>query len=229
MGIIKCIPNLFTLANLSLGVIGIYLMNADKTAEIEWVTYCVLLAAVFDFFDGFLAKALNARSPIGAQLDSLSDLITFGVLPGFIYFHLLADKEWAILLLIVPICSAWRLAKFNVGGDQTDSFKGISTTAHGIYVATLIPIINYPQTGIDIWLMEDWSILVLAIGFSLLMISNLKMLSLKFTNYAFGANWDRYLLVLGTLIFMVIWGWSAAPFAMALYLLLSLYKHYTSN
>lgn len=229
MGIIKFIPNFFTLANLALGVIGIYWINGNDTVQIEWVTYCVLLAAVFDFFDGFLAKALNARSAIGAQLDSLADLITFGVLPGFIYFHLLADKEWAALLLLVPICSAWRLAKFNVGGDQTESFKGISTTAHGIFVSTLLLLTSYPQTSIDLWLKEDLSLLILAVGFSLLMISNLKMVSLKFSNYALGANWDRYLLILGTLIFILIWSWSAAPFAMALYLLLSLYKHYTSN
>jgi len=229
MKLIKFIPNLFTLGNLSLGVIGIYWILRTGPQDIHWVSYFIFIAAILDFFDGFLAKALKAQSEIGAQLDSLADLITFGVLPGFIYWHLTQESAWTAIMLVIPICSAWRLAKFNVQNDQTDSFKGISTTAHGIFSAALLMISLEPKTVIDTWLGQEIVLEVLALAFSALMVSDLRMISLKFKEYSLVRNWDRYLLILATATLALVFGWSAAPFVMVLYLSLSLYKHYTST
>lgn len=226
MKLIKFIPNLFTLGNLALGVCGIAVL-LTQPENAAWVPYMIIAAAILDFFDGFLAKVLKAQSAIGAQLDSLADLITFGVLPGFIYWHLTKEVEWNWLTLLVPICSAWRLAKFNVSADQTDSFKGISTTAHGIFVAT-IPLIHISEGNLSIYFEDQIFLLSLSIIFSWLMISNIRMISLKFKNTSLRANWDRYALI-GVSIVLIAWlGWMASPFIMLLYLLLSLYGHFKS-
>lgn len=227
MKLIKFIPNLFTLGNLTLGVCGIAVLLTQPENAI-WVPYMILTAAILDFLDGFLAKALNAQSPIGAQLDSLADLITFGVLPGFIYWHLTPDISWNWAVLLVPICSAWRLAKFNVGDDQNDSFIGISTTAHGIFVATIPLIIASPIDQIESFVNNQTLLIGLSIGFSWLMVSNLRMISLKFKNMVFRENWDRFVLIIGSLILIGLFGWSSSPIIMLLYLLLSLYGHFKS-
>lgn len=228
MHLIKFIPNLFTLGNLALGVLGIGGLLTGSL-EVQQVSYMILLAAVLDFFDGFLAKALKAQSEIGAQLDSLADLVTFGVLPGFIYWHLAPNIEWNWIVVLVPLCSAWRLAKFNVDTDQTDSFKGISTTAHGIFVATIPLFIAASDTFLDEFLNTELHLLVLSIVFSLLMISNIRMISLKFSTFSVRANWDRYVLLLTALVSIIILGWSASPFILILYLALSLYNHLNSK
>lgn len=229
MKIIKFIPNLLTLGNLSLGVIGIFIVLAEPDADKSTVSYLIFGAAVLDFLDGATAKVLKAQSAIGAQLDSLADLITFGLLPGFIYWSFIQDHQYNWLLLLVPICSAWRLAKFNISTDQGDSFKGISTTAHGLFVAALLILISNTKLPSDEWLSQPNVLLGIAIFFSFLMVSNLRMLSLKFSNLRLKENWDRYLLLIGIFLLLLILGWSSTPFIMLLYLGLSLFKHYTSK
>ena len=228
MKLIKFIPNLFTLGNLSLGILGIGGLLTGLIA-IEQVSFMIILAAVLDFFDGFLAKALKAQSEIGAQLDSLADLVTFGVLPGFIYWHLTPNIELNWLILLVPLCSAWRLAKFNVDTEQSESFKGISTTAHGIFVATIPQFISAPSTFIDQFLSTELHLMVMSVLFSFLMISNTRMISLKFRSLSFRTNWDKYLLLLTALISILILGWSASPVILIIYLALSLYNHFNSK
>lgn len=225
MKLIKFIPNLFTLGNLTLGVCGIAVLLTQPN-NATWVSYMILVAAILDFFDGFLAKALKAQSAIGAQLDSLADLITFGVLPGFIYWSLTPDISWNWIILLVPICSAWRLAKFNISNDQVDSFQGISTTAHGIFVATIPLIISAPIKPIVQFLDNQTLLLGLSVGFSLLMISNLRMISLKFKSFSIRENLDRFVLIASSLILIILFGWSSSPIIMLLYLVLSLYGHF---
>lgn len=229
MKLIKFIPNLFTLGNLCLGVLGIQILLNGDQSQLRDVALLIFIAAGLDFFDGFSAKQLKAQSAIGAQLDSLADLITFGLLPGFIYRELLAGSDLQLLYLLVPVCSAWRLAKFNTSTDQKDSFKGISTTAHGLFVATLLIISSAPKTMFDEVFGKEITILTLVVFFSILMISNLRMISLKFSDFSINGNWDRYLMIFATITLVIVLGWSAAPFAMLLYLVLSSYKHYTSN
>ena len=144
------IPNIITLFNLLSGILSIYsVMNGN----IELAAYLIFAAAGFDFFDGLAAKLLNAKSEMGAELDSLADVVSFGVAPGFIMFYMLSvshgqpghtAESFSIipfLAFIIPAFGALRLAKFNVDTEQTISFKGLPIPAMGILVASL-PLIR---------------------------------------------------------------------------------------
>ena len=221
------IPNLFTLANLTLGVLAIQqIIEASPTDEPK-VHYYVFLAAFFDLLDGALARALKVTSKLGVQLDSLADLITFGVLPTFIYASIFEIDSWGYLILLVPICSAIRLAIFNISDDQKTSFKGISTTAHGLFASTLPIIIwegnsSFAQSLID----EPFIVVIMAIFFAYLMVSPLRMISLKFKGFGLAHNWEKYVLLAGGLALTLIFQFQAAPWIMMIYLLLSIITNF---
>ncbi|OEK00022.1 hypothetical protein BFP97_00165 [Roseivirga sp. 4D4] len=223
----KNIPNLFTLMNLSLGVLGIHLiLTSDPTVE-PTIHYFIFAAAFFDLFDGLLARKLNVASQFGVQLDSLADLITFGVLPTFIYAQYVQLEGWGLLLLLVPICSAIRLAIFNTDNSQTTSFKGISTTAHGLFAAVLPIILYHQSTWFGEYLADnEMAIGVLALFFSFLMVSPVRMMSFKFENLRFIDNWDRILLILTSLILIILWQYDAAPYIMIIYIGLSFTSYF---
>lgn len=197
------------------------------------IHYYVFAAAFFDLFDGLVARKLNVASQFGVQLDSLADLITFGVLPTFIYAQYVELNDWGLLLLFVPICSAIRLAIFNTDTSQKTSFKGISTTAHGLF-AGVLPIILHDQSD---WFGQYFSaneiaITALALFFSILMVSPIRMLSFKFDNYRIKDNWQRLLLILASLILIGLYQFDAAPYIMIFYIGLSFtsyFKEVSSN
>src|SRR4030095_4187032 len=169
----KQIPNLFTLLNLALGFIAIiFILQIGQTfvflneegatqvglpENITWGAALIFCAAVVDFLDGFLARLFKATSAMGKQLDSLSDVVSFGVAPGLIIYQLLRityakdegglDVSIAYLLpaLLIPCPAAWRLAKFNIDETQQYSFKGLPTPAAGLFVASLPLIIWFPS------------------------------------------------------------------------------------
>ncbi len=224
------IPNFFTLLNLSLGIIAIDLVLTSDPTEKPIVHYYVLLAGVCDLLDGLLARKLKVQSEFGLQLDSLADLITFGVLPIFIYASIFPLEGIGFLLILVPICSAIRLAIFNLDTDQKSSFKGISTTAHGIFVATL-PIILYQNNS---WFgkfvnTQPETIIAIAVFFSFLMVSSVRMISFKFENFALKENWQRYLLLCSSIILVVIMKYNAAPLIMLIYILLSVISNFSPS
>lgn len=224
--IIKNIPNLFTLGNLILGVLAIQEVILNNGSEPPKVHYYVFLAAFFDLLDGAIARALGVTSKIGGELDSLADLITFGVLPTFIYASFYPLKGLGYLILLVPVSSAIRLAVFNTSSDQSTSFKGISTTAHGLFAACL-PIILWQK---DMYLLENKNIvLIIAIFFSFLMVSPLRMISLKFNNSTIKDNWDKYILLLGSAILAIVFKFESAVWIMILYLVLSLLTHFKNS
>ncbi len=223
----KNIPNLFTVLNLSLGVLGIHAILTGDPTSAPNIHYYVFAAAFFDLFDGMLARKLKVASNFGVQLDSLADLITFGVLPTFIYARYVGLEDWGILLLLVPICSAIRLAIFNTDSSQTTSFKGISTTAHGLF-ASVIPIILYDQTS---WFGTYFSnntfgILSIAVFFSFLMVSPFRMISFKFSNFNIIDNWARYTLIFSSLILIVLFQFDSAPYIISIYIILSLIGYF---
>lgn len=220
--LIKNIPNFFTLLNLTLGVLGIQLILKNGALETPVIHYYVFAAGFCDLLDGLLAKQLKAQSTFGAQLDSLADLITFGVLPTFIYASYIDLSGWGYLLMLVPICSAIRLAKFNTDDSQKTVFKGISTTAHGLFAAS-IPIMIYNESGFfaSFFINEPMRLLTLAVFFSFLMVSPLKMISLKFQSFDFLKNWDKYVLLASAIILVSTMKYESAPFIMLIYIVLS--------
>ena len=246
----KNIPNLFTLLNLVFGCLAIVFIlqtgqalvyidregftSVDLPEKITWGAICIFAAAGIDFLDGFVARLFKASSAMGKQLDSLADVVSFGVAPGMILYQLLrlsfAKEEngldvGMISLLpafIVPAAAAWRLAKFNIDDSQQYGFKGLPTPAAGLTIASLPLIIFYQQLNLQNGLLNTWVIYAIIIIISFLMVSRLDMLSLKFKNFGLKNNFPILLLVLIGLVSAFFLKWAAVPAVLLAYVLVSL-------
>ena len=131
--IMKLLPNLFTLANAAVGCLALYFISV---IDFETATYCVLICCVFDFLDGFLARALGATSEFGKQLDSLADVISFGVVPGAVATVMLGVLDiyfpWFFIGFIITLASVYRLANYNTNDQNKDDFSGLPTPANAL-------------------------------------------------------------------------------------------------
>lgn len=212
---------MFTLANLCCGVLGIILVFEGHLTD---AAYLIWLAAIFDFLDGFLAKILKAQSELGKQLDSLADLVTFGVLPSIIYYSLLKDQfniPIEYLAFSVAIFSALRLAKFNIDQSQSSVFSGLTTTANGI-LASSVPLILAGNTLLNHTLTDKYWILGIMLVTAVLMVTPVRLLSLKFSNYNLRTNIDKVILIALSLIFIAFFRESAIPLIIGVYFILSI-------
>jgi CDP-diacylglycerol--serine O-phosphatidyltransferase len=218
--LIKHIPNTITLLNL---LAGCFAILSAFFAEFQMALIFILIAAVFDFLDGLAARLLNAYSPMGKELDSLSDMVSFGVAPGFIVFSLLLQNNAPLYLLptafFIPLFSALRLAKFNIDSRQTENFLGLATPANAVFWGSfatlpLYMFFNHSQT-----ITLTISLLVL---FCLLMISELPMFSLKFRNLVWRENTVRYIFIALSIALLVIFRTNGLAAIILLYILLSL-------
>lgn len=220
------IPNFITLANLTCGLFAIIFafMGNLKAASL-----CIFLGAFLDFFDGLAARLLKISGEFGKQLDSMADMVTFGVAPGFILFDLMGGKVPtsfeslypASLALLIPIFSAYRLANFNIDSRQTDSFIGLPTPALAIFIAA-IPHIDFNRFP----MFTDMQLLtVLAVIMPILLVVEMPLFSLKFSNnesiYS-RVNIFRISLILAALVLFLLFEFAAIPFIVILYLILSL-------
>jgi CDP-diacylglycerol--serine O-phosphatidyltransferase len=208
----------------------------DNTPEKIWLASLFIgLAAIVDFLDGFVARIFKATSEMGKQLDSLADLVSFGVAPGLIIYQLLrlsfAQESGALdasiigLLpaLLIPCAAAWRLARFNLDTTQSFSFKGMPVPAVGIFVASL-PLIYWnvnEQWAIDLFL-NKWFLYSLTVVLSWLMVSNLPLMALKFKDYNLKNNMPKLLLLIIAVAALVLLKWLAIPVVELAYVLLSL-------
>lgn len=243
MSIKKHIPNSFTCANLLCGCFGITFAFGG---QLEFTALLVLLAAVFDFFDGFTARMLKAYSDIGKELDSLADLVSFGMVPGFIVYHLLdpevsqsmselAASNPALLNLryiafLIPVFSALRLAKFNVDTRQSDSFIGVPTPANAMLFASF-PLILIAQPFIsNVNFYSEITNVYLLLGLTLvmcyLMVSELPLISFKFKNFGWKGNEPRYMLLIISIASIVFLQFMAIPIIILLYILISIVNTY---
>ena len=246
----KHIPNLFTLLNLVFGCIAIIFtlqngilisVDANGTQLIDipekiWMASLFIgLAAVIDFLDGFVARFFKSESEMGKQLDSLADLVSFGVAPGLIIYQFLrlsfAQEEggldtsllWLLPSIILPCAAAWRLAKFNLDSSQSFSFKGLPVPAVGMFVASF-PLIywNVNQQWVLDLLLNKWFLYGLTLLLSCLMVSNIPLMSLKFKDFSIKNNLPKYLLVVISVASIFIFTWMAVPVMILAYVLLSL-------
>jgi len=236
MNPIKHIPNFITCLNLLSGCLAIISVVVGSPLV---AAYLVITAAVFDFFDGFAARILNVSSPIGAQLDSLADMVTFGVVPGLMLLHYLTDGifnlnglssflENPILLIpfAVPVFSALRLAKFNVDTRQTDSFRGLPTPASAFWVISIPLMIEFMP--FHIWwspesvIVDKWFIIGSSIGLSAIMISDIPLLAMKFKTFGWKGNGVRYTFLIISAILLIILRPVAIPIILSLYVLISI-------
>ena len=215
------IPNLLTLMNLLCGAVAVVrtLSCGDLTGAFWWI----VLAAVFDFLDGFAARLLHCPSPLGIQLDSLADDISFGLAPGTILFVLyermpgLWLNEWfGYIVFIFSAFAALRLAKFNVDDTQHTEFCGLPTPAATL-LCTSIAMLAETQGFV---LLREW-VLVLAVAAAVLMISPVRMFSLKFQGFGWKGNEIRYAFLLISCVLLAVMQVCAVPVIMLLYVLIS--------
>lgn len=215
----KHIPNALTCGNLVCGCFGIDFAYHNN---LVLAAYMIVIAAIFDFFDGFAARLLKVSSPIGKELDSLADAISFGVLPGIIMLHLLKNTgagDWAYLAYMIPAFSALRLAKFNIDTRQSTSFIGVPTPANAILIGSLPLILNRYQWAEPIL---SWSVLLgVSIIMSLLLVAELPLFALKFKDYSFANNKIRYSYLILSIILLVSFQFAGLPLVIIAYILFS--------
>jgi CDP-diacylglycerol--serine O-phosphatidyltransferase len=246
----RYIPNVITLLNLLCGCLAIaFLLTEglvllatpegtlyfDLPASIGIASVLIGVAAVLDFLDGFVARLLKVESPMGVQLDSLADVVTFGVAPGMILFsflrlswsaeHTAMDSSIIYLLpaFLVPAAAAWRLARFNTSPVHSDYFEGVPTPAIGLTVASF-PLVYWMdgRSWMVSLLQEPWFLYAVAVVLSLLMVIRWPMISLKMKSLAWEPNKPRYLLLLITIVSLAWLKWAAALPVFAFYVLVSL-------
>jgi CDP-diacylglycerol--serine O-phosphatidyltransferase len=187
------IPNAITCLNLSCGALGIAFLFKDRIDIAFWL---LIAAAVFDFLDGFAARFLNAYSPLGKELDSLADVISFGLLPAFMLYVVYlpaAPREWmGFIPFLVAVFSALRLAKFNVDTRQTSSFLGLPSPANALLIAAAVYYAGDNMAWRSL-MQTSWFIPCMSVVLSFLLISNLPMFSLKLKGFGFAKNRLRYI------------------------------------
>ncbi|MEY3644147.1 MAG: hypothetical protein RLZZ207_842 [Bacteroidota bacterium] len=215
------LPNFLTLLNLLSGVLGILWVLEGQPL---YGAYFVILSATFDFFDGFAARLLKVQSELGKELDSLADVVSFGVLPGILLYSLTKSQTEASFLpyctLIIPMLSAYRLAKFNLDTRQSDRFIGLPTPANALLLTT-IPHLAARWPELSPWLSSPITLVVIAWLTSLLLVVELPLIALKFKNNSFTDNSYRYALLLIGAVCLVWLQLAGIPLVILAYLLLS--------
>ncbi len=227
----KHIPNTITSGNLLCGAMATY-MATQHQYDIAFLL--IILAAILDFFDGFTARLLHVSSPIGKELDSLADNITFGLAPTMMLFCHLQDKQamggWAFIVLLMAAFSALRLAKFNLDERQTSSFIGLATPANALFWGSLVCSIEFfvrPNTVVG------YVLIALSLVSCYLLIAEIPMFSLKFKNMRWADNKVQFIFLIGAVVMLLLFaigavllGWQiilqAGYVIMLWYILLSL-------
>ena len=246
----KQIPNLFTLLNLVCGCVAIVFIlqtgqsilyveregftSWDMPEKIALASFFIFAAGLVDFLDGFIARLLKSNSEMGKQLDSLADVVSFGVAPGLILYQMLRISYaretngleisfWVLLpAFLIPCAAAWRLARFNIDSSQQYSFKGIPTPAAGITLASLPLIVHYQQFNLQELLFNPWLIYGLIVLLSFLMVSNLPLMSMKFKDGGFQSNVPKLVLLILAILAAFTLKWVAVPVIFITYLIVSL-------
>lgn len=223
------IPNLLTLANLGCGLLAIQAIFAE---HLVWAAWLIGFSLIFDFLDGFAARLLRVHSELGKQLDSLADLVSFGVVPGFLVFQVIQmdngsnmvfRQMLAYIALVIPLMSALRLAKFNLDTRQADYFIGLPTPANTIFWFSMILTGIYSESAaVRSLLINPFWLAGLSILTAILLITELPLMSLKAKNLRWRDNAGRYVLLISILLLLLIFGFRATAFIIPLYLLLSL-------
>jgi len=231
------IANIVTSLNLLCGSIAIYFLFQN---ELMMAVYLIFAAAIFDFADGFVARLLHVKSEMGKQLDSLSDVISFGLAPGLAMFIMLQrglafwdiglPEYLAFIAFIIPLFSAWRLAKFNIDERQTDHFIGLPTPACALLIFSFLPVSL--GTGLPNWMpgydslsyfiVHPAVLIPATLIFSYLLVSPLPLIAMKFKTFKWHENKLRYIFLVLSLVFIFLFYFAAGAFIIILYIILSL-------
>jgi len=228
------LPNILTLANLMAGVLAI--VATLNYHDYETALWLIVAAAIFDFFDGFVARLLNQQSPLGVQLDSLADDVTFGVAPALVMFDLYrgAEARWVenevvmqwlgLAVLLIAAFSVLRLAKFNIDTTQSTEFEGLPTPANALLLISLALLV---QQGYVV--MSKEVILAIALLSCYLLVSPIRMFALKFKGFAIKDNALRYGFILVALCVIICFTTYSIPTIIVLYIVVSLLRWLTTR
>ena len=220
------VPNFLTLANLVAGALAVVFALRDHAYDVSLML--IIVAAVCDFFDGFAARLLKQQSPLGVQLDSLADDISFGLAPAVVMYDLFCHStsyyalpeeimSWlGYLCFIVAAFSALRLAKFNIDTTQTAEFEGLPTPANALMLMSLAAL---ALKG-DVALYQE-HILIISVAASFLLISPIRMFALKFKSFKFADNKLRYSFILASLLLIIFFTKYSVVAIIVLYIVLS--------
>jgi len=240
MKIKQHIPNALTILNLVCGLISLTLTIKGNYVN---AALFIFVAALFDFLDGNAARILKAHSELGKQLDSLADVVSFGAAPGLMIFQMILvqsagssnipEKMYITpyFAMLIPVCSALRLAKFNIDLRQGVNFIGIPTPANAIFFAS-IPLVIFVQPGLFSLIHLDFLVTffsntriltILAVFFSYLLISDFKIFSMKFKNLKWKGNQLQYIFLISSFILFILFFLSAIPIIIVLYILISIF------
>jgi CDP-diacylglycerol--serine O-phosphatidyltransferase len=227
------IPNAITALNLVCGCLAVI---SALNGQLIAASYLIGVAAVFDFFDGMVARLLNVQSPIGKELDSLADVVSFGVAPGMI-LYMISGSCFAMgpfcvntyVVLLIPVFAAFRLAKFNIDTRQSDSFIGLPTPAMSIFIASLPLILEHDSYGLSSAISSRYFLIITPFVLSHLMISEIPLLALKFKNFSWQDNYMRYVLVMLCLTLILILGYTGIALSVLAYVFLSAVNNMISN
>jgi CDP-diacylglycerol--serine O-phosphatidyltransferase len=223
----KYIPNLLTLLNLASGFLAIIFILNQEVLIAVWI---LLAALILDFLDGMAARLFNAYSDLGKQLDSLADMVSFGVAPGILMYNLLLDATGmeylgdyiAYAAVIIPVLSGLRLGIFNLDSEQTDSFRGLPTPANAFFIFSLILAGHYSDSNLIVSLISSKEILLFfTLCFSVLMITRIPMISLKVKHFRLKGNELRLLFIASSVLLFVLAGVASLPLIIIIYIVVS--------
>lgn len=213
------LPNILTLCNLLCGAAAA--VAALRFDNLQWPLLFIVAAAVFDFLDGFAARLFKSYSPLGKELDSLADCVSFGFAPSAILLNIYetsgGEGPWGYLVFILAAFSALRLAKFNIDENQSTQFIGMPTPAAALLVAA-----SGYLAGTGMYMINPWFAVLLAFVLSYLLVCNVPMFALKFKHYGFRGNEVRYIFVGCAVVALIIWKILAIPFIIMAYVAVSM-------
>jgi CDP-diacylglycerol--serine O-phosphatidyltransferase len=228
MNIKKQIPNLITLLNLFSGCIALVYASEEN---FEMAFFFVCLGIFFDFFDGFFARLLNVSSPLGLQLDSLADMVTSGVVPGFVMFKMLTNSvnsDPSLIYLpyfgfIITLGSCYRLANFNIDTRQTDSFIGLPTPANAIFILSLPLILKNTDSLILLELLTNsWVLVFVTLVSAFILNAEIPLFALKIKKFNFKDNALQIVFLLISLLLLIVFNFSGVALIIVFYVMLSM-------
>jgi CDP-diacylglycerol--serine O-phosphatidyltransferase len=224
----KHIPNAITCLNLLSGCIGI--VFAFDSGSVIYSSYAIFIAAAFDFCDGLAARMFKSYSEIGKELDSLADMVSFGVLPSVIVYQLFLQSPQIdnvslylnFSAFLIAIASALRLAKFNTDVRQSENFIGLPTPANALLIACLPMIINGGNRFISDYILNVFFLFIFSAGMSVLLVMEVPLMSLKFKSLKLQDNLYRYILIISGFLLILVFKFIAAPIILFTYIILSI-------
>lgn len=251
----KHIPNIITLGNLSSGIIAIMLImnGSPENNYFIWAGFFTFLGAFFDFFDGMFARLLGVSGELGKQMDSLADMISFGVVPGFAMFTMLkmsfsdlssdvfysnenlgiilnTDLMYALPGFLISLFSALRLANFNIDTRQTSSFIGVPTPAITLFILSifLISFMELNQAIVNI-VNTSWVLYLITVLSSYALVADLPLFAMKFKVWNWKENKIRWIFILIAISLIAVFKLVAIPMIIIIYVLMSVINNLTNK